>query len=564
MRNTISTRNIQELNYILFQNGLVAEISESFSNATEYEINDLINMKIDDVFSILRLGPNASIENIDDKTEYFFFTQSLQPIFVYIELIRNGEEDLYIFKQKFKSKVKDRFAYVYQLMSDNLTGVSIYSVPDITLLMANQRYLDFLDPPFNCAENTFGKKLHDFLTEFHGSPYEEALKTTISSGKSQYLKEFEFHRIELGITYWNETITPIKEDGKVKYIVTNTEMVTGNFMHKEQLEEKNRILKQQNELIHAILSNAEENSLVTDKNILNMILNKNSIELSASLKETHLKLLQLEREKNEMLEKAMEMKDEFLSMISHELRTPLNVISTAVQAINYFCKDGLPDKAKEYIKMIKQNTNRQLRLVNNLLDITRANVGQININKKNIDIVFLTKAITESVHAYASQKGISLTFQSSLEKKVIGIDDDKYERILLNLLSNAIKFTPTDKFIKITMYLKNDNVCIDIEDGGIGIPNDKLSVIFERFGQVNSSLSCQAEGAGIGLSLVKKFVDALGGNLSVTSIVGKGSTFTVMLPSETINEVTIKNPDMDFMDNRLVQVTSIEFSDIYL
>lgn len=82
------------------------------------------------------------------------------------------------------------------------------------------------------------------------------------------------------------------------------------------------------------------------------------------------------------------MKDEFLSLISHEFRTPLNVISSAIQAMNYICSDELSDKAKKYLRMIRQNTFRQLRLVNNLLDITRVNAGRIKINKKNVDIVF--------------------------------------------------------------------------------------------------------------------------------------------------------------------------------
>lgn len=288
------------------------------------------------------------------------------------------------------------------------------------------------------------------------------------------------------------------------------------------------------------------------------------MESQQSLKLAQEQLLKVEREKNETLEKTLEMKDEFLSLVSHEFRTPINVISTAIQALNYIYGNELSDKVKEYLGTIRQNTFRQLRLVNNLLDITRANAGRIKINKKNIDIVFLTKAITESVYDYAAQKGVMVSFSSSFKRKVIGIDDEKYERIILNLISNAIKFTPEGKSISVTLRSIKDKVCIEVKDSGIGIPQDKIDIIFDKFGQVDSSLSRQAEGTGIGLSLVKMFVKALDGSISVKSKVGKGSTFFVMFPNEKVveEENTVKMENL--MNNRLIEVTNVEFSDIYL
>lgn len=155
----------------------------------------------------------------------------------------------------------------------------------------------------------------------------------------------------------------------------------------------------------------------------------------------------------------------------------------------------------------KQNSNRQLKLVNNLLDIIRINAGKIKINLTNIDIILMTRTITESIIIFAEQKGIRLSFSSTLGVKIIGIDEEKYERILLNLLSNAIKFTPRGKSIFVMASQKivkgKCKVCIKVKDQGIGISPDNQQLIFERFGQVDSSLSRQAEGTGIGLSLLK-------------------------------------------------------------
>lgn len=280
------------------------------------------------------------------------------------------------------------------------------------------------------------------------------------------------------------------------------------------------------------------------------------------------KVLNAEREKNEALQKTIEMKDEFLSLISHEFKTPLTVINSAIQAMKLLCRDELSGKANNFLNKILQNSNRQLKLVNNLLDITRINAGQLKINKVDLDIVLLTKSITESIRIFAEQKGISLSFSSTLMKKVTGMDGEKYERILLNLLSNAIKFTPKGKSVSVRVSQKVVSgkcmVCIQVRDHGVGIPSDKMDVIFERFGQVDSSLSRQAEGTGIGLHLVKMFVELLDGKIMLDSRLGKGSTFTLLFPIHKVNSTPIEHMIREISDNRLIQATSIEFSDVYL
>jgi signal transduction histidine kinase len=262
----------------------------------------------------------------------------------------------------------------------------------------------------------------------------------------------------------------------------------------------------------------------------------------------------------------MEMKDEFLSLISHEFRTPLNVINTAIQALHFIYGEELSDKVKEYIGTIRQNTFRQLRLVNNLLDITRMNSGYFKINKRNIDIIPLTKFITESIITYAEQKGLSLVFSTSLKKQIIGIDSDMYERIILNLLSNAIKFTPKGKTIDVRLSRKVEkgkySVDIEIIDKGVGIPPDKLGLVFERFGQVDNSLTRQAEGTGIGLYLTKMLVEMMGGQITVESQVGVGSTFAVRFPIRKIKHAPKELIDHDIIHKKLVQAISVEFSDV--
>jgi len=274
-------------------------------------------------------------------------------------------------------------------------------------------------------------------------------------------------------------------------------------------------------------------------------------------------ILKLEKEKKEYLERVIEIKDNFLTLISHEFKTPLTVIMTAIQAMELFCGNELSDKAKRYINTIKQNSLRQFRLVSNLLDITRGTADQIRLNKRIIDIVSLTRLITESVKIYAAQKELNVSFVSNVTEKMICIDDEKYERILLNILSNAIKFTPRGKSVQVELTVEKGFVNLAVKDEGVGIPKDKIDVIFERFGQVDNSLSRQAEGSGIGLFLVKMFVESMGGTISVKSKPFHGTTFFVRLP-DTPGTIHAKEVRYDEGENRkIIDLMNIEFSDIY-
>lgn len=299
-----------------------------------------------------------------------------------------------------------------------------------------------------------------------------------------------------------------------------------------------------------------------------------NMESYLKIKEQQEQLLQWEREKNEALENAMKLKDEFLYLITHEFRTPMAVVNSALQAIDLIYKKEVTPHIAKYLNTIRQNTNRQLRLVNNLLDITRISSGNIKLNCSNFDVVYLTRSIVKSVDVYAKQKGVNISFKSSVIKKITFLDEEKYERILLNLLANALKFTPKGHGIFVYVFTKRrkgqNMIHIEVKDEGIGIPRDRQHVIFERFGQVDSSLSRRAEGTGLGLHLVKLLIDAFHGEIILESELNQGSTFTVILPiiKSDFKEETAATSDMEshFLnhDNRIIQAAAVEFSDIYL
>lgn len=257
------------------------------------------------------------------------------------------------------------------------------------------------------------------------------------------------------------------------------------------------------------------------------------------------------------------LKTEFFTNISHELRTPLNVILGAIQLLNYYHKIGInEEKSDQYLNSIKQNCFRILRLINNLIDITKMDSGYFEITPSNYNIVNIVENITLSVAEYAENKSINLIFDTDVEEKFISCDPDKIERIMLNLISNSIKFTNPNGSIFINIYDKGDHIIISVKDTGIGIPEDNLSIIFERFRQANKSLARNREGSGIGLSLVKSLVEMHGGKISVKSSWGKGSEFIISLPSVTTSESISSFPNNPIMEDYAERI-NIEFSDIY-
>jgi len=161
---------------------------------------------------------------------------------------------------------------------------------------------------------------------------------------------------------------------------------------------------------------------------------------------------------------------------------------------------------KQYILLMRQNCYRQIRLVNNLIDITKIDAGYMQFNPKNCNFVKVVEDITLSTVSFIEEKGISLTFDTDIEEKIILCDPDMIERIVLNLLSNAVKYTPEGGHIFVNIYDRNDRVILSVKDNGIGISQEMLQLIFERFVQLDRTTARSVEGSGIGLSLVKSLV----------------------------------------------------------
>ncbi|MDR3594777.1 ATP-binding protein [Clostridium sp.] len=261
------------------------------------------------------------------------------------------------------------------------------------------------------------------------------------------------------------------------------------------------------------------------------------------------------------------LRTEFFANISHELRTPLNIILGVTQIVNRDIQDEEKtiDKRKfvNNINIQRQNCFRLLRLINNLIDATKLDAGHFELDVINCNIVSVVEEITLSVADYINNNNISLIFDTDVEEKIIACDPDKIERIILNLLSNCIKFTKDDGSIFVNIFDGDEYITITVKDTGIGIPQEKLDIIFDRFRQVDKSFSRNYEGSGIGLSLVKSLVEMQGGTISVESKYGVGTKFIIKLPVKVLENSKEKSNMENNITNSYVEKIKIEFSDIY-
>ena len=280
-------------------------------------------------------------------------------------------------------------------------------------------------------------------------------------------------------------------------------------------------------------------------------------------------LKQKVKQKTLLLNKTIEynkLRTEFFANISHELRTPLNMILGSIQLVNLI--DNGADlinsdaKIKKYMSIIKQNCYRLVRLVDNLIDITKIDSGYLEVNLQNDDIIKVVEDISQSVVEYVESKGLELIFDTDTEEKYMAFDADKVERIMLNLISNAIKFTKSDGKIYVNMYDKEGTIVISVRDTGIGIPLEKHKEVFERFIQVDKSLTRKREGSGIGLSLVKSLVEMHGGKIYLNKEITQGSEFIIELPSKVLDYIKENNESYNVAQNYIERV-KVEFSDIY-
>jgi PAS domain S-box-containing protein len=230
------------------------------------------------------------------------------------------------------------------------------------------------------------------------------------------------------------------------------------------------------------------------------------------------------------MEAATRAKTEFLTTLSHELRTPLNAIGGYADLILAQVAGPINDTYRQYLDRMKLSQQHLLALVNELLHLSRVEAGEIDYDIGPILVARMLKDLKAMVLPQAVGKDISLEVASCPPDVVAWADSNRAQQILLNLLSNALKFTPSGGRISMACRLTDEQVGISVLDTGPGIPEDHLEAIFEPFVQVGRTLTSVREGIGLGLAISRDLARGMSGDLKVSSRLGEGSTFTLILP----------------------------------
>ena len=242
-----------------------------------------------------------------------------------------------------------------------------------------------------------------------------------------------------------------------------------------------------------------------------------------------------EREEAHRIHELDMLKLKFFTNVSHEFRTPLTLILTPLEKL---LKHSKEPAEKGHLQLIYRNARRLLNLVNQLLDFRKMEVQEIKLNPTTGDIIHFARDVAYSFSDLSEKKNIQFAFNCNVENLETVFDHNKLERILFNLISNAFKFTPEGGkvWVDITALAENTGrwLQIKVRDTGIGIPEDKKDLIFERFFQNDTPGSMVNQGSGIGLSITKEFVRIHGGTIAVESELEKGSSFIIMLPVREI------------------------------
>lgn len=242
--------------------------------------------------------------------------------------------------------------------------------------------------------------------------------------------------------------------------------------------------------------------------------------------------------------RAQRMKDEFVSVVSHELRTPLTSIRGSLGLLEGGVAGELPAKARELVRIARQNSDRLIRLINDILDLDKMEAGRLELHREALDVAALVDAVVAEMTGYAQQAGVTVSVDVSPCPPVLG-DRDRLAQVLVNLVSNAIKFSPEGQRVELRAHpahAAQGRVRLSVTDHGPGIARADVPKLFQKFHQLDASDARRRGGSGLGLVIAKTLVEAHHGHIGVDSEIGRGSTFYFELPAQRVQPVRSTSP----------------------
>ena len=473
-------------------------------------------------------------------------------------------------KQLTQQKIESNTSLLEELVK---VPISIYDLATLDNLLTNSSALKninsiiILDNQDRILSSQFGYK-YKTMSEIIELKANESVNYKKESYEIKYLKIFD-ENIFLGSMYiifdTSENSAFIKSTQENTFylifleifISTLLSYIIGNGLTKKlvRLSETAKEIGENNSTIIPYTDKKDEIGILANS------LNQMQIDLENRNNKLKTLASTLNYQKNELIE-IQKYKDNFFANMSHELKTPLNSINL-LSSLMKKNKDGTLDSTKvRNLEIINNCGKNLLFLINDILDISKLEAGELVVNNVNFDF---RRFIYEIKDMFSSQiENKNLEFLLNYDDEIININNDKkiINQVILNLISNAIKFTDSGKII-LSINNKNNFIEIIVEDEGIGIPNDKLEHIFDRFKQVDGSISRKYGGTGLGLAICKELVSLLNGKISVKSYIGKGSIFTVeILKNIDEKNTTNKNEVLSYIreDTNLKQLENKSYN----
>ncbi|WP_394830923.1 response regulator [Pendulispora rubella] len=389
--------------------------------------------------------------------------------------------------------------------------VFVKEARELRQILANQTFAD----AFHTTKEWLTGKLDDEIfppdqVEGFNAIDREVLRT-------QVMKVFEEVARTDGVnrTYLTRKLAIVDEEGNSAYLVGVTEDIT----ERKRTEEA---LRRTRELSARTLAGYQ-------RRVLQMEIIRQQNEDLERLSADLVKAKRIEEERAREIEAAARLKSEFLANFSHEIRTPLNGILGYCDLLMRGEGSRLTPHGRRDLNVIKTNAKTLLSLINDILDLSKIEAGRIEIVRERVDVTELIEDSAATIKELIRSKDVELVTHVADGAAQAFTDSLKLRQIVLNLLSNAAKFTDTGE-IHVSASAAGDDLVVEVEDTGVGIPPEELRNIFEKFRQVDGSSTRRAGGTGLGLAIVRELARVLGGTASVTSAVGRGSKFTVILP----------------------------------